>query len=284
MVQWTIGPNSQPDRRHWLMVLDAKFAELRQHFQVRDPADWCRYSPQEILAIDNIGPQTLNHLRLHLANQGLTLRGDQTPAYWQSHLSIMRGTSQIADNQGAITVPFTILIDTAEQQPFTFAGLRADANQDYRPLIVPTRREHLGPTHGDYTVAELQGHVHIERKSQSDVVGTVLGWGDRREQFQRTLQFLAEIPSSAVIVECSLGAAIQSIESRGKKSAAENRKIFLRQVNAWHDDYRVPWVFCDNRRLAEISTFRWLQRRWRHLHAERKRAEQTAREFESLGL
>ena len=253
-------------------MLDSKFSELRAYFQIVKPSDWCDVRPEWITAIHNIGPQTLNHLRLHLANEGLTLLDDETPAYWQENLSVMRGTSQIADSQAAILTPFTILIDKAEQLPFTFAGFRADADQNNRPLIVKTEFKHLGPTHGDYSLAGLEHHVHIERKSRQDVQSTVLGWGERREQFQRTLAFLAGCPSSAIVIECTRGEAINSIEARGKKSKAENAKIFQRQVAAWEDDYRVPWKFCDNRRLAEIECFRQLERQWKHVQAQRKRA------------
>lgn len=254
------------------MVFDSRFNEIREHFRIQDPEDWQSVRPEFVLSLPNIGPQTLNHLRLHLANQGLTLQGDQSPAYWQSHLNVMRGTSQIADSQSAILTPFTVLIDKAEQLPFMFEGFRGDAHQDNRPLIVQTESKHLGATHGDYSLAGLEHHVHIERKSRQDVQSTVLGWGERREQFQRTLAFLAGCPSSAIVIECTRGQAITTIEARGKKSKAENQKIFQRQVAAWEDDYRVPWKFCDNRRLAEIECFRQLERQWKHVQADRKRA------------
>ena len=176
------------------------------------------------------------------------------------------------------------MIDKAEQHPFTFAGLRADANRQHRPLAVQTRSEHLGPSHGDYTVDGLQFYCHVERKSMEDCQSTVLGWGERREQFERTLDFLSEIPSSAVIVECSLGTAIETIVSRGRKSVAENKKIFHRQVMAWHNDFRVPWVFCDNRRLAEHTTFRWLERQWKHKQARLKQSEKNVHDFIQSGL
>jgi hypothetical protein len=264
------------------MVMDAKFAELRAHFHIQKPEDWQSVRPEFVTSLPNVGPQTLNQLRLILANQGLTLKDDQTPAFWQANLTAMQGPSQIADGQRAVTTPFTVLIDKAEQHPFTFAGFLSDANRGNRPLIVQTERKHLGPSHGDYSIDGMEHRVHVERKSREDVQGTVLGWGDRREQFQRTLTFLAEIESSAVIVECTFGEAINSLVSRGKKSKAEMQKIFHRQVCAWQDDYRVPWIFCDSRRLAEITTFRWLERQYRHAEAARKRAEKQQTEFPGL--
>jgi hypothetical protein len=261
------------------MVLDTKFHQLREEFSIRSPSDWTLIRPEQILALDDIGEKTLNHLRLHLANEGLTLLDDQTPAYWQENLSAIRGATQIAGSQDAIVTPFTILVDKAEQHPFTFAGIIGDSHQQYRPIIVRTRSEHLGPSHGDYTLDGLQYHCHVERKSQEDAIGTVLGWGDRREQFQRTLAFLAEIPSSMIVIESGFDACLVEMSSRGKKSKEQNQKIFHRQVLAWMDDYRVPWIFCGNRRLAEITTYRWLERQWKHRRAQQKQAVTNSKSF-----
>jgi hypothetical protein len=258
------------------MVMDSRFAELREHFQINSPEDWQSVRPEFVTAIPNVGPQTLNQLRLILANQGITLKDDQTPAFWQANLPAMQGPSQVADNQNAVVTPFTILIDKAEQLPFTFAGIRSDSDQRNRPLLVQTELAHLGPSHGDYTIKGLEHHVHVERKSLSDVQGTVLGWGHRRDQFKRTLEFLAEIESSAIIVECEEWTAIESLVPRGKKSKAEMQKIFSRQVDAWRDDHRVPWIFCRSRRMAEIKTFRWLSRFYRHHIAKLKQANKPA--------
>ena len=256
------------------MVLDAKIARLREHFGIQQPEDWQGVMPEWVLAVPEVGPQTLNHLRLHLAARGLTLRNDQTPAFWQQHLSSDKlGTSHLDGTDAAVVCPFTVLVDSQEKNPFTFAGIRADARQQNRPMIVPTEWRSLGPTHGDYSIAGMEHEVHIERKSREDCQGTLLGWGERRERFERTLKFLAEIPSSLVIVECTEGELYRTAPSRGKKSARENAKILMRSIGAYQDDFRVPWRFADTRRLAEIVTFRWLERYHRHRAREAKRAQ-----------
>ncbi len=254
------------------MVFDKRFEELRDHFQIVNPEDWATVLPEWITAVPNVGEQTLNHLRLMLASRGLTLKGDETPQYWQTHLGLKRGATQLAGSDAAVVTPFTVLIDADEKQPFTFLGLRTDADRGNRPLVVRTARKHLGNTKGDYSVDGLEDFAHVERKSMSDAQSTVLGWGDHRERFVRTLEYLSELPASCVVVECSFGAALAGMTSRGKKSVTENQKIFHRQVLAWTNDYRVPWYFCDDRRFAEITTFRFLERQWRHEHARRKRA------------
>jgi hypothetical protein len=255
------------------MAFDSKIQLLGNIFNIQKLEDWCEVSPDSISAIKDVGEKTLNHLRLMLASRGLTLANDETPAYWQTILAALDRASLVPSSSKVVVCPFTVLVDSDEKQPFTFAGMRADANKQHRPMIIRTASKHLGNSHGDYSIEGLEGWVHIERKAESDVQGTVLGWGDRRDRFVRTLEYLAELPSSAVIVECTLLQAIASIRDTPNKTAKENQKIFYRQVVAWMDDYRVPWVFCDDRRFAEVTTFRWLERQWRKRTAEAKRTQ-----------
>lgn len=176
------------------------------------------------------------------------------------------------------TVPFTILVDSAESQHFTFTGLLGDANskEDCRPLVVPTKWCSLGRypnSLGDYTVEGMHGQVAVERKAMEDAWGTVLGWENqhqrekgvpgRRERFEKELANLASIDAAMVVVEASFEQCLREIPQWGAKAARTNAKIFLRSVLAYMQDYKVPWLFCDGRRLAEVSTFRFLQRFWR---------------------
>ncbi len=256
------------------MVLDSKVALLRQKFAIQTVTDWARVSPAQVLATPDIGEATLNHLRLHLSHHGITLAGDQTPAFWQSHLYETKlGTLQVSNEDRSVVCPFTILIDAQENYPFEFQGITTD--RDKRPIIVGTKTVSLGPTHGDYSMVGFLGECHIERKSKEDAQSTILGWGDRRERFEATLEFLSTVWVSAVIVECSFGQLIASAECRGKKSAAENRKILHRQTMAWMTDYTVPWIFCDDRRLAERSAFRIMQRCFSKQIQIRKQADET---------
>jgi len=264
------------------VVLDSKLSALRDAFGITIPEDWCTVHPSAILSVPDIGPQTLNHLRLMLANRGLTLAGDETPAYWQTHLDAVRGASQIAETDTAVVTPFTVLIDTGEQQPFSFQGLLADAKDGSRPMIVRTKRKHLGESHADYSLEGLEGWAHVERKSMADCQSTVLGWSGGRERFERTLEYLSELPCGAVVIEATIGQTIEQMPAHGSKTISQNRKSFWRTVLAWQIDYRVPFIFCDDRRLAEVTAFRILERQWRHKHAERKRAsiEAAANEYE----
>ena len=176
----------------------------------------------------------------------------------------------------SIVVPFTVLVDTAEDHPFSLTGMKGDASQQYRPLVVITRYCNLGRypnSLGDYSIEGMVGQCHVERKSVDDCIGTVLGWDSalqvekgrhgRRNRFEKELDNLSKIDCAAVIVEGSIGTCLDSIPEYGSKSKITNQKIFHRSVIGYQQDYAVPWFFCDSRRLAEITCFRFLYRYWK---------------------
>jgi ERCC4-type nuclease len=81
-------------------------------------------------------------------------------------------------NDTPLTCAFTVLVDTREQLPFTFADLRSDARDGRRPLVVPTRIETL--TTGDYSLDGSTDKIAIERKSCSDLLHSL---GHDRDRF-----------------------------------------------------------------------------------------------------
>ncbi len=265
------------------MVLDAKITQLKNYFGISKPEDWCDVEPRWILAQHGIANVTLDHVRMYLAARDLTLKGDRTPEYWKQNLSAVKightmGSDEPEDGDQSdrgIMSPFTVLVDTQEQHPYTFANLFADADQKHRPLIVPTMYKALGRHPdglGDYSIEGGQGRVHVERKSMEDAQGTILGWSGRRERFERELANLQQIEAPLVVVECSFGQLVAGAKQRGARSAADNAKILARSVLKYQQDFRVPWMFCDTRRMAEQFTFRFLERWWRKQREEMKRA------------
>lgn len=180
-----------------------------------------------------------------------------------------------------IEYPNRIIVDSQEQHPFTFDGIRIDrkdmtasmkklkddpANPRTLYHKFETVRRYIGEGLGDYTLEGYENRCNIERKSMDDAHGTILGWADkdgkkdRRARFIRELHNLAEMESGWVVVECTYGELIANAPSHGVKSAKENAKILARQTLAWMNDIRCPWIFCDNRRTAEITCFRILDR------------------------
>lgn len=262
------------------MVLDSRIAKVRDYLGLVTVDDFSRVEPREILAVPDVGPVTLDHLRMLLAARNLCLRNDRTPEYWQQNLSAAKIETQLSDpddgDDKAIVTPFTILIDSAEQQPFAFLGLHADADEQRRPLIVKTEWRPLGrhpDSLGDYSVDGFVGRCHVERKSLEDCQGTILGFDGRRERFEQELANLAQIESPLVVVEATLQTVISQIGSHGKKPAKDKAKILSRSILAYIQDYKVPFLFCDGRRLAEIATFRFLERFYRKNCQQEKEIE-----------
>ena len=180
-------------------------------------------------------------------------------------------------------LPFTILVDSAEQQPWRFTGMRSDANHQHREYLIEPRDESnpdgklawvsLGrhpDSYGDYSVEGYVKQIAIERKSIDDCIGTVCGWGERRERFRKELENLEKVnlyaKAACVIVEGSFRETIAAVQATPQKSQQENRNAFHRSIISFQQDYAVPWFFCDSRRFAEVTAFRFLEKAWRKLN------------------
>lgn len=248
--------------------MDRRIQSLSKLFNIRKPEDWNSILPDSVMAKPKVGQKAIDHLRLWLADQGLTLRDDRTPDYWQKMLATSR------ESGSPIACPFIVLVDSQEKHPFPFAGFRTGTAHGNRPLDVQTEIKSLGPSHGDYSIRGYEGSIHIERKSMDDAHGTILGWGEHRERFERELEFLESIEFGAVVVECTLGDLLKHAPARGRKSAEENKLILNQQYLAWLLKYRaVKWIFCDSRRLAEIETFRLFEKFVAYKLRTKKQAE-----------
>ena len=256
------------------MVFDAKFQKIRDHFRIKSIDDWSEIRPAEVISLPDVGNATLNHLRLYLAARGKTLKNDGNPSDWQRILSSKFAATE--SDFRVVTLPFRIAIDIQEKIPFTFSGIRSDSEENRRPFEVITVEKCLGPHHGDYSIEDCESHVSVERKSADDALGTFLSHGERRDRWLETITTLSEMPTSAIVVECSLGKLIASIEPRGSRPREVLARTLHRQILAWSEDYRVPFHFCDDRRLAEITTFHVLRRAWEKLVTARKQRRMEA--------
>lgn len=150
--------------------------------------------------------------------------------------------------------PFTILVDTREQAPFSFRGFSADAKDSRCPLVVPVKTETLQT--GDYSLDGMKDQVAVERKSLVDLYGTI---GQGRERFERELQRLDCMDYTAVVIEAGWSAII----GRPPPQSELSPKTVYRSIIAWQQRYPyVHWWACDTRTFAERTTLRILQRFW----------------------
>lgn len=265
------------------MALEHLIQKAAEAYGVRTPEDWQEVRVEWIRSIPGCGSSTVDHLRMYLAARGLTLKDDATPEFWQRNLSAARIAGQVAETDTAVTLPFTILVDTKEQQPFTFQGFAADADQKHAPLLIPVEYVDMGPTHGDYGIKGFD-NCFIERKGIGDAHGTFLAHGERRERWEATLEFLAGCKTAAVVVECSFYTMLRTVQARGSRDLRTLQRTLHRQVLAWEQDYRVPFHFCDNRRFAESTTLQLMRRHWRKAQMSTEKTLRDAQRDEDAAL
>ena len=231
----------------------------------------------------NVGPVTLDHIRLYLSQHNVTLKDDKTPEFWRKNAGRVKITQQIADTDEPVVTPFVVLIDSAEQNPFEFKNLRCgiQGKDNHKPLVVRTKWQSLGrhPNQlGDYSIEGYVGRVHVERKSVDDCQQTILGFNGSRDRFKKELENLARIEAPLVVVEGTLTEVITETNGRRKTKPSVQSRTLLRSIIAFQQDYAVPWLFCDSRRMAEIVTFRHLERYWRKKQEEAKQRAKIEKE------
>lgn len=157
--------------------------------------------------------------------------------------------------------PFTIVIDTAEKAPYTFAHpLAVDASRPPLRIVTEQRKLFIAGTQLsiDYSLAGYTDRVAVERKSWSDFLMTL---GQTRARFQRKLGLLhANYEFAVVVVEAEWGFMLANQHPHSRL----NLKSALCSVLAWKQRFtRVHWEFVPGREMGEVVTARHLERFWR---------------------
>jgi ERCC4-type nuclease len=125
--------------------------------------------------------------------------------------------------------PASIIIDTREQEPYSFDPRVATAVRRALPA-------------GDYSVDGLEAFVAVERKTLDDFVSTVI---HSRERFRAELRKLAGYRAACVVVEAGIPDILQQ---RYRGEAHPN--AVLGNALSIILDYRIPVFFCANRQAA----------------------------------
>lgn len=163
------------------------------------------------------------------------------------------------ESEAPVLCPFTVIIDTREQAPYQFRTFKADAKYKTqsgiaRPLYIPTETATLRT--GDYSIKGHESEIAVERKSLTDLFGTL---GGGRERFERELQRLSKFQVAHVVIEATWEAVLYSPPTRAKLSP----KSVFRSINAWEQQFpTIHWQFMGIKPLAEHKTFRILERFW----------------------
>lgn len=165
----------------------------------------------------------------------------------------MIATAKVRQIRDYCETPYTVIVDSREQHPYSFQGIRSDADKKYAPIVV--HRETAGLKTGDYSIQGMEHRVAVERKSLEDLYSTI---SQRRVQFEKEMERLSQMECAAVIVEASLSDICYKPPEMTKTSP----KVIYRTWISWQHRWGIPWHCCDTRSLAERTTFRILDWFW----------------------
>lgn len=159
-----------------------------------------------------------------------------------SRLIVKRGGKAIT---GTVPKP-VVLVDTREQLPFTFDG--------FGNWIASARRATL-PT-GDYSVEGMDNLLTMERKSLSDLIGTLM---HNRERFFAECERLTAFKWRAILVEASYE-DIKSPYTQTEFIKAHPNGV-IGTLDALEAKFGIPVIFTSqNRALAEEKAASWLSK------------------------
>lgn len=150
--------------------------------------------------------------------------------------------------------PFQVIVDTREKAPFHF--LNCDPWK-----IVGTQSIKLDT--GDYSIVGFESRLTIERKSISDLLGSISA---ERERFEREFERMDVMDFSAVVVEGELSDVLR----HARDCTQLTIKSVVGTFDSWRIRYpRVHWVFCLDRRHAELQTLGLLKAFWKEVQKKK---------------
>lgn len=133
----------------------------------------------------------------------------------------------------------TVIVDTREQAPYSFAPERIEVVRQALPA-------------GDYSLAGAEAQVAVERKSLEDLVSTLVRG---RERFRRELARLEGYQHACVVVEAELREIIL-----GRYRSGMHPQALLGSVLSIAIDHGVPVYFCSDRQCARAFVEGYLLR------------------------
>ena len=179
--------------------------------------------------------------------------------------------------------PFTILVDTNEQAPYSFQGMEFTWKGKRRRVDVPTIEKRLPVDHGDYMVDGINW-CSSERKSLEDWYSTL---GSNRDDFKKQIETMNLcLRKSFVVIEASwdeikMPQGYYSDDDDWRSKLSPNSAFAV--PFSWMLRFpRVTFIAAGDRRMAEIITFEILTKAWQH-EQERKKELAKAKQMNLIG-
>lgn len=151
---------------------------------------------------------------------------------------------------------FSIIVSREERPAYEFKNIISDKTSYGKgsPFYIQTTRRVMSC--GDYAIEGWDHRCVVERKTVPDFLQSAVG---RHEWFDGCLKRMATTREiAAVIVEGTLATCY-------KQCRKNLNKPLFRSVLSWTHRYpNVHWFFMENRRDAELATFRFLEMWYRH--------------------
>jgi DNA excision repair protein ERCC-4 len=159
--------------------------------------------------------------------------------------------------------PFVVIQDTREQAPWLFSEIVIERRLWIIRRVVGTLAT------GDYSIEGYESLLCVERKSASDLVGSVTAGNARfRKEHERMHAMVEHGGRACVVVEGSLSAICAELD------ADDSRRVtgasILGCVAEWPFRFGIPWFFAGDRRTAELLAFRVLLKSWREVCNENR--------------
>lgn len=139
-----------------------------------------------------------------------------------------------------------ILVDSREGKPYKFANSRKAALKT-----------------GDYSLEGFEQNVIVERKTKSDIYGSI---GQHRTRFEREFKRMAKYDYAAVVIEASLHDLL--IRPCFTKM---NPKSVINTLVSWSVKYGVHIYFAQYRRHARALTYRILEKFYRYQNLKNRK-------------
>ena len=152
--------------------------------------------------------------------------------------------------------PWTVLVDTREQAPWHFQNIVIEK----RLWLVKRKLASLKT--GDYSIEGFEDNLIVERKSGSDLVGSVTYGNDRfRREHERMKAIVDAGGFACVIIEDSMARLCDELD--GDAGRRVTGDVIIGATASWTQKYGVHWLFAGDRRHAELLAFRILLKFWK---------------------